>query len=297
MLLIFSINSLFSQMWNGESKPVLDKAVWESFKNGKVFVVLNDNGTSSVDKQIIETVKKCWIFNQYEFISKTKMDSLKISQTSFFITIIDSPQENFGHNIYLSIVYFEHNERNYLAKTNFYYTNNYLKTPLLLYLNHVQWYGNLALSGSLKPKTMMNHLISLSYPSNKENMSPFKSKPLYILDYYLNKKIKNIADIKKKYDGEVYIVTEKELEKIVEKNENINIFICDTGYMRGMKNKPGETKYASAVGFSFSYVYDLKSGELLYRKRLQLSSAVPPGIVAFNLKRLNKNKIKIQGIF
>ncbi|HYG50687.1 MAG TPA: hypothetical protein VD905_07275 [Flavobacteriales bacterium] len=292
--------NVFSQDWNGYSDPALDKEVWDVFKKSKLYVVLENKGDSTYEKSFMNEFKKRWSFNEVEFIGIAKKDSLMSQSGHFFLMLntIDRRPDSYLANAFnqekwFSIYQFNPGQKDQswksLAHVTYYAHSAEPETYMPMFINYLQWYCNLAAQEKIKGKRAFGQFIGVDFPDTKEQVH---TKPLYILDIYLNKFIENLADVKKWYSADVYVVTENELKNILKTNDDINIYSCEleSTMARTSVEKNGDfvNKTYSYVGVSYSFVHHAKTGELLYKKYIQLNAANAPGVLKFMLKEWDK---------
>lgn len=281
ILLVFS--STFSSVAQMalDYEPIYDKTTWAIFKNGKLYVTLKDKGDSEYDKALIDAVKKHWTFNQFEFITDGSDKDQELHKS--------------GENVFL--FHFVLDKDIFIMLTNIYegtkpigMTGKYpdmfkVQLPdstsnpniyLPLGIKHIQWYCNLVASGKIKSYSDYKKEV-------KNNKHKIKEKPLYILDINLNDQVKNITDIKQHYKGEVYAVSAKELENILLKNEDINLFVCKVE-----ESMAGPSRNY-VQNMTFNYIYNMKTGELIYYDFFNHVNKIRPvGVNDFYLKDWNE---------
>ncbi len=93
---------------------------------------------------------------------------------------------------------------------------------------------------------------------------------MYILDTDLNNKITSIEDVKKYYRGEVYIVSQKEYNKIIEDDADVNLVFVINDLTQ-----------------NYVRIFELKSGRALYYKRSVVHSKYPAGVIKYHIKKWN----------
>ncbi len=97
-----------------------------------------------------------------------------------------------------------------------------------------------------------------------------KTKPLYILESDLNDKIKSIEDVKKHYDGEVYVVSLEEYSKLIEDNADVNLVYV-----------------INDMSQNYVQVFEQKTGGCLYYKRSVVHPTYPAGVIRYHIKKWN----------
>ncbi len=97
-----------------------------------------------------------------------------------------------------------------------------------------------------------------------------KTKPLYILESDLNDKIKSIEDVKKHYDGEVYVVSLEEYTKLIEDNADVNLVYVINDSTQ-----------------NYVQVFEQKTGRCLYYKRSVVHPTYPAGVIRYHIKKWN----------
>lgn len=271
LALIFICSVLYSFGQGRINKFDFEKSNWDAFKNGKVYVVLGQNNPS-YDSILVSSFKKYWKFNKFEFINADKYAMIQTSPSNFFL--ITSNIEISGQNGYSTLSYLYISQGNKLGQLQYFTpltniqigcetTNTKIELPV--FIKNLDWYCNLVYSGKVTSKKMYDKLVD-------GNLSQIKSKPLYILDTDLNNRVKSVEDIRKDYTGKVYVVSEKEMAEIINKDEDANIFFC-VGSI-GLKK-------------AFDYVYSIKTGEKLYDGFNIISTLWPSGIIYYHYKNWN----------
>ena len=277
LLLVLSSNlNIFSQKLDNES--IYEKLTWDRFKAGKLYIPLKDKGESEFDKAIMDAVKKNWTFNQFEFIiDDNRYIELKKAGGNVFLFV-----RIYDNNIFIDLNNYYWGTKppgltlKTLYKVEFPDSTSNPNAFLPLGVKNVQWYCNLLASGKVK-----NHSgYKKEWKSNKNKIA---EKPLYILDKYLNKQIKNISDIKEHYKGEVYVISDPEFKKLLIGNDDINLFVCKALEVFG-----GQPPNYYLQMATVNYVYNLKTGALLYYDLFNHVNIMHPvGINKFYLNKWN----------
>ena len=269
LIFIWNASSAFSQ-WG--SKADFERETWNAFNSAKLYVVLL--GSEEIDNALRSAFEKFWTFNKYEFIDLNKYNELKKSPANFFLALIKltrTKDYNDQDYMYLFLMRGSKNGKpqynDPLADLQLTGSEDILSgeymlpvTQMPVLIKYMQWYANLVTSGKISDGGDLKKLVNGS-------SSKIKSKPLYVLDSDLNKKIKSEADIKKEYPGEVHVVTEGELEEIIESNDDVHLFFC-----------------VKSDSKAWDYVYNIKTGQLLYYGSNVISSAWPAGMIPYHYK-------------
>ncbi len=289
LFLLISVScKTFSQQLGLDYLPIFEKSTWEKFKKGTLYVVLENNGESEEDKIIMQAFKQYWKFNTFEFINRDKYAELYGYPGNFYYVDWYSSKVDENRHIAISNNYAGTQPVGFLYKypdifkTQFPNLSPDIYLPLCL--KHLQWYCDLVFSGKVKSESDYKKEL-------KRNWHKIKEKPLYILDKYLSDRVKNVDDIKKLYTGEVYVVTEKEIENIIKKNEDINLLFCpqaiSSSAYEGLSMSNSNGKYVG-VTRNLIYIYNVKTGELIYYNLNVVEKTRPVGVNNFHIKKWNK---------
>jgi hypothetical protein len=269
LIFICSVSSVFSQ-WGSSADFSHD--TWNAFKGSKLYVVLQ--GSEEYDNALKGAFEKFWTFNKYEFINLDKYNELKKSPANFFLAMVKltrTKDYNDQDYMYLFVMRGSKNGKPQygdpladlqLTGGEGILTGEY-PIPVIqlpVFVKYMQWYANLVTSGKISSGGDLKKLVNGS-------SSKIKFKPLYVLDSDLNKKIKSEADIKKEYPGKVHVVTEAELKEIIEADSDVHLFFC----------VKSESK-------AWDYVYNVKTGQLLYYGSNVISNAWPAGMIPYHYK-------------
>jgi hypothetical protein len=269
LIFICSVSCAFCQ-WSG--KADFERETWNAFKRAKLYVVLP--GGEEIDSALKTSVEKFWTFNKYEFVDMDKYNELKKSPANFFLTLIKLARtKNYYEQDYMYLFLMKGSKNGkpqyndpladlQLTGSEDISSGEYVipTTQMPVLIKYIQWYANLVTSGKISSSGDLKRMVNESSPK-------IKSKPLYVLDSDLNKKIKSEADIKKEYPGQVHVVTEGELEEIIAADSDVHLFFC-----------------VKSDSKAWDYVYNVKTGQLLYYGSNVISSAWPAGMIPYHYK-------------
>lgn len=276
LLFLCSVSNVFSQIIH--AKHDFNRENWEAFKKAKVYVVLGTNMSNQYDTVLVSCIKKYWKFNEFEFINSDQFAMMQTNTTQFFLfPMLQEIKHTYSTGA--SINYFktfliisQGNAWGQLGSSG-------LSNPLVrvhvgsgssfpeqlpVFVKYLEWYCDKVYSEKITNRRTMVKYVN-------GNCSIIKTKPLYIMDFYLNSKIKTIADIKNVYNGQAFIVSPLELSEIANSEKDASMFVS-----------------IATAGMAWVYVYSINTGELLYEKAFDTSSAYPGGLIPFFLKKWNK---------
>ena len=263
-------SNAFSE-WGANYK--YDTGTWSNFKSDTLKVVLANNGESDYDKKLKKAIEEQWYFCKYEFIDFEQMEKLQKSPDNFFLLTVDiSYTRNYWskfdlyNNTTLKIVRGSTWNDNLasnvaLAEIRAGNSEEDFSDRLVMYLKNLQWFANLITEEKIKKTFDYEKLI-------KNNSAKIKLKPLYVLDTDLNSKIKSEADIRKTYDGEVHVITKRQMDSILVEGKDLNVFIS-----------------VKSATHSWTSIYNVKSGELFYSSSNLISGPWPAGIIKYHIKQ------------
>lgn len=272
LLLMSSFSVLFSQEL-GPRKLNYDKKALEGLKKAKTYIVLG-NG-AEFDTAMVSAIKQYWKFNDYEFIDSDKYKELQIFSTNYFlfvtnIEVIGQIGSGTYRYLYLS-------QGNKLGQLHYHPPLAVVliggdagkeEIQLPIFIKNIQSYCDLVQNGTVKSLKGYRKII-------QSKTSTIKTKKLYVLENDLNYKIKSANDIKKGgYIGEVDVISESELDELIKKEEDVNIFF---------------NVHNEFLRRSSALVYNVKSGETLYASYNVVSNTWPKGIIFYHYKKWNWN--------
>ena len=243
LLLSISISNVFGQ-WSGKSD--FDASNWKQFKNGKLYVVFQENGESVYDKALKNVFNQNWAFNDVEFINTNRYEELNTDPSNFFFLTINLHRTKSKSGIeYLNqdFIYFFMSQGHKKGKIQYLppladiqaeATGDNLMTFMPVYIRYLQWYSNMITQGKITKATDFKKIL-------KENRSKITNKPLYVLESDLNEKITSVEDIKQDYTGEVYVISKSEMNELIKAKKDVHIFIC-----------------IKTAGKAWDYIYNIK---------------------------------------
>lgn len=246
----------------------LDTDAWSKFQSGKLYVVLENDEESEFSKSLKDACTNNWTFNEVEFIDSSKYESLNKTKDNFFLVQAIYPLK-MGKNRYimnqLELKRINKKGKEVIVASMFQeslnagYSDDVNLIHLPLYVLSIQSMCTKGLKGEkngVKQKTA--------------KMAQIKTKPLYILDSHFTDQVSSMPDLKKLYNGEVIEVSIEELSEIIEKKEDVNLFVFNSGIDKDapvLRNKYG-----------YANVLNLKSGDLMYSMQVYISKQYPAGL-------------------
>ncbi|MDQ3190691.1 MAG: hypothetical protein M3Q58_03780 [Bacteroidota bacterium] len=294
-------NKAFSQVSTAVSSDV------SAFKKSVLYVVLEGNTTTTnvkytkvVDEVEIETenkelvedveseynkavryaMKHLWKINKFEYITENEFEEKKFDAGSYFLINAKHKTEDK-----------EPVELNYLLiveggkKAKKVAKMNWLAGIPLAYNNVSSQYYTYKLPGLIQ--FLQNHLefIFINGPSDEKKIlahyngktKEIKHGVLYVLAEDLTAKVFDQEAIAKVYSGEVKIVTQKQINAAIKKQDpNILYF-----------HKVGPEKIED-TGICRKYILAAKGGELVYISEDKISKSNPEGLLNSDFKQFNK---------
>ena len=250
------------------------KETWKELKKKTLYVVYDDEGTSTYDKALKEAVTSNWNFNEVEFINYSSYEEKQKVETNFFLLSVNQTVSAAGrYNESLSYMYIIRGYKKgakkgdisrfpQLAAVQSGSNDREIYLPLLI--KHLNKSIDEVVSGKIT---------SLGANTKKLNVNKrkVKSKRLYLLESDLNGKIKTEADLKEGYVGEVSVISKEELANKIKAGEDAHVFFC-----------------ARSSTKSYVHIYNAKTGEEYYNSFNLVSKKWPAGIIPYHFKKWNK---------
>jgi len=278
--LVFSFTFLFPVFILTGQAPFPDKNEINQFIASKTCVVLEDDPFSSYNIYVKEAVTACWTITPFEFITVRDFNVRRLNQAYSFIVLT---QTNFdkdkSHGLYNFINLLQGKNVNKLAEMP-----EICAVPLSFAgVNDLVYSYKLGVIVSF----MQNHARKiLDDPSltlrkylkyYNKNIPDIKNKTILVEQDDLSPEISTIERIKKYYSGRIEIVSDDEVIKAIQNKNPATVVLHKVGPM-------GE-RYS---GYCFIMLIGTDDSELYYYNLHLIDNANPNGLIASDLKRLEK---------
>jgi hypothetical protein len=260
--------------------PFPSKNEMEQFKASKTCVVLEDDPFSSYNIYIKEAVKTCWNITPYEFISVKDFNVMRLNPAYSFIVIT---QTNFdkdpSHGLYNFLNLLQGKNVNKLAEMpeicaiplSFAGVNDMVYSYKLGAL--VSFMQKHAEKISEDPTLTLRKYLKYY----NKNIPDIKNKTILVEEEDLSPQISTIERIKAIYTHKIEIVADDEIIKAIQNKEPDIVILHKVG--------PMGDRYS---GFCFIMLIGTDDSELYYYNLHKIDNANPNGLLADDLKRLEK---------
>jgi hypothetical protein len=260
--------------------PFPDKNEITQFVASKTCVVLEDDPFSSYNTCVKEAVTACWTITPYEFITVRDFNVRRLNPAYSFIVLT---QTNFdkdkSHGLYNFINLLQGKIVNKLAEMP-----EICAVPLSFAgVNDLVYSYKLGAIVSFMQKHARKILEDPSLTLRKylkyynKNIPDIKNKTILVEQDDLSPEISTIERIKKYYSSKIVIVSDDEVIKAIQNKTPATVVLHKVGPM-------GE-RYS---GYCFLMLIGTDDSELYYYNLHFIDNANPNGLLAADLKRLEK---------
>jgi hypothetical protein len=274
VLLLFAVISL-----NGQA-PFPNKDEIKQFTASKTCVVLEQDQFSSYNVFIKEAVKKYWTLTPYELITTQEFNKLRRDPAYSFIVLTQTNYEKDKANTlynFLNLLQGKNVSKlgelpeicalplSFAGEDDYEY--NYKFGAILLFMQkHAQM---IAQDPSLTGRKYLKYY--------NANIPKINGKTILIKEEDLAPEISSIDKIKAVYSGDVKIVAEEEIVKAIQEKTPNTLILHKVG--------PREEKNA---GLCFKMLIGTDDSDMYYYNMHKISDKAPNGLLADDLKRMQK---------
>jgi hypothetical protein len=260
--------------------PFPDETEIKQFKSSRTCVVLEDDPFSSYNVYIKEAVKASWEITPYEFISVKDFNVRRLNPAYSFIVLT---QTNFdkdkSHGLYNFLNLLQGKDVNKLSEMP-----EICAIPLSF-----AGVSDLVYSYKLGPilSFMQKHArLILDDPSMtlrkylkyyNKNIPDITGKTILVTQDDLTPEISTIKKIKAIYSSDIKIVTDEEIDDAIENKTPNTLILHKVGPMGDRES-----------GFCFIMLIGVNDSQMYYYHLHEIDKANPNGLLASDLKRLEK---------
>jgi hypothetical protein len=278
--LLFTFNLLFLTLILTGQAPFPDKDEIKQFEASKTCVVLEDDPFSSYNIYIKEAVKACWKITPYEFITVKEFNVRRLSPAYSFIVIT---QTNFdmdrSHGLYNFLNLLQGKDVDKLSEMpeicaiplSFAGVNDLVYSYKLGAL--VSFMQKHAQKISEDPSLSLRKYLKYY----NKNIPGIKNKTILVEQDDLTPEISTIKKIRNFYSSSIEIVTDDEIIKAIENKTPDTVILHKVGPMGDRDS-----------GYCFIMLIGTDDSELYYYNLHLIDKANPNGLLAADLKRLEK---------
>lgn len=261
--------------------PFPDSDEIKQFEASKTCVVLEDDPFSPYNEYLKEAVKDCWKITPFEFITGKEFNVRRLNPAYSFLVLT---QTNFdkdkSHGLYNFINLLQGKDVNKLAEMP-----EICAIPLSF-----AGVSDMEYSFKLEPilSFMQKHAMMISKDPlltlrkylkyYNKNIPEIKGKNILITPEDLTPGISTIQKIKAIYSGNVSIVTDDDIQKAITDKTPNTVIVHKVG-PRGERTS----------GYCFIMLIGIDDSEMYYYNLHMVDKANPNGLLAKDLKRLEKN--------